>query len=179
MLDPFKRWLGIQVARHHFRTVRDPILSFRGAFVSAQSVLVVLPFDHNLMPRLQELTQALKDRFAQEQVTVVAAEYHYDIGRMLPRSTVVRVPERELTPLYLPGKDLIASVAARHFDLAIDLNLDFLMPSGYICRVSGARVRVGYDRSGAEDFFNTIIKRTPGIGRDRAYQKLAEFLRSF
>jgi hypothetical protein len=179
MLDSVKRWLGILVARYQFRMVRDPILSIRSALASAQSALVVLPFDHNLMPRLQEITESLKARFAQENITIIAAEHHYDIGRMLPRSMVVRVPERDLTALFLPGKELIASVAARHHDLAIDLNLDFLMPSGYICRASGARIRLGYDRAGAEHFYNTIIKRTPGIGRERAYQKLADFLRSF
>ena len=113
MLDPIKRWLGILVARYHFRAVRDPILSFRGAFVSARSALLVLPFDRNETPRFQELTEALKARFAQENITVIAAEHHYDIGRMLPRSTVVRVPQRELTPLFLPGKELIASIASR------------------------------------------------------------------
>ena len=179
MLDSFRRWLGTHAARYHFRAVRDPILSFRGAFTAARSALVVLPFDREPGPQLQELADALKTRFAQDRITVIAAEHQYDIGRLLPRSQVVRVPARDLTSFFLPRNDIVAAVTARQYDLAIDLNLDFVMPSGYICRVSGARVRLGYDRPGAEHFYNFIIKRKPGIGRERAYHRLAEFLRTF
>ena len=54
-----------------------------------------------------------------------------------------------------------------------------MLPSGYICRESDARIRVGFDRAGAEHFYNFIIKRKPGIGREQAYHRLAEFLRTF
>ncbi len=179
MLDSVRRWLGTQTARYRFRAVRDPVLSFRGAFTAARSAIVVLPFDREQTPRLLELSEALKARFAQDHITIIAAEHHYDIGRLLPRSTVVRVPSRDLTSLYLPRKDVLAAVTARQYDIAIDLNLDFVTPSGYICRVSGARIRVGYARAGAEHFFNFIIKRKPGSGREGAYHRLAEFLRTF
>ena len=179
MLESFRRWLGMQTTRYHFRAVRDPILSFRTAFTAARSALIVLPFDREPAPQLQDLADALKTHFAQDHITILAPERQYDIGRLLPRSQVVRVPARDLTSVFLPRKDTIAAVTARQYDIAIDLNLDFVMPSGYICRVSGARIRVGYDRAGAEHFFNFIIKRKPGIGRERAYHRLAEFLRTF
>lgn len=179
MLDSFRRWIGVHAARYRFRTVRDPILSFRGGFAAARSALVVLPFDRDQPPQLLELAEALKGRFAQDSITIVAAEHQLDIGRLLPRSHVLRVPARDLTTLSLPRKDVIEAIAARQYDLAIDLNLDFVMPSAYICRVSGARIRVGYDRAGAEHFFNFIIRRKPGIARERAYHRLAEFLRTF
>ena len=179
MLESFRRWLGMQTARYHFRAVRDPILSFRAAFTAARSALIILPFDREPAPQLQDLANALKTRFAQDHITIVAPERQYDIGRLLPRSQVVRVPSRDLSSLFLPRKDVIAAVTARQYDLAIDLNLDFVMPSGYICRVSGARIRVGYDRAGAEHFFNFIIKRKAAMGRERAYYRLAEFLRTF
>lgn len=179
MLESSRRWLGAQIARYHFRALRDPILAFRSAFTSARTALIVLPFDQEPAPQLQEFAEALKVRFAQDHLTIIAAEHHYDIGRLLPRSHVVRVPARDLTPFFHPRKDMVAAFTARQYDLAIDLNLDFVMPSGYICRVSGARIRVGYDRGGAEHFFNFIIKRKPGIGRERAYHRLAEFLRTF
>lgn len=179
MLTSFRRWLGTQSARYHFRALHDPVLAFRGSFTAARSALVVLPFDTQPTPQLEQLAESLKDRFAQNHIAIIAAEHQYDIGRLLPRSHVVRVPARDLTALFLPRKDLVAAVTARQYDLAIDLNLDFLMPSGYICRVSGARIRIGYQRAGAEHFYNFIIKRTPGIGRERAYHRLAEFLRTF
>jgi ADP-heptose:LPS heptosyltransferase len=179
MLDSFRRWLGMQTARYRFRAVRDPILAFRSAFSAARSALIVLPFDGEPAPQLLDLAEALKTRFPQDRITIIAAEHQYDIGRLLPRSQVVRVPGRDLTSLFLPRADMTAAVTARQYDLAIDLNLDFVMPSGYICRVSGARIRMGYARAGAEHFFNFIIKRKPGMGRERAYHRLAEFLREF
>ena len=178
MLESFRRYLGMHLARYRFRTVRDPVLSFRGALTAARSALVVLPFDRDQAPALQELTDALKKRFAQDRITIIAAEHQLDIGRLLPRSHVLRIPSRDLTPLFLCRKDVISAVTAQQYDLAIDLNLDFVMPSAYICRVSGARVRIGYSRPGADYFFNFIIKRQPGIGREGAYHRLAEFLRT-
>jgi hypothetical protein len=178
MIDPFRRWLGMQTARYRFRALRTPILAFRSAVASARSALLVLPFDRDPAPQMQELADVLKLRFDQDRITIVASEHQYDIGRLLPRSQVVRVPSRDLTILFHPRADVIAAVTGRQPDLAIDLNLDFVMPSGYICRVSGARIRIGYERAGAGHFYNFTIKRTPGVGRERAYHRLAEFLRT-
>jgi len=80
---------------------------------------------------------------------------------------------------YLPPKKVIAQVAQRQYQLAVDLNLDNILPSGYICKASGARVRVGFASRYADVFYNFQVRLDPSSPRGHAYDRLMECLRMF
>lgn len=96
----------------------------------------------------------------------------------VPRSEVIRIPDEEVTRLFHPSAAVLKSIRSRPYDIAIDLNLDFLLPSGYICRASNARVRVGFTRPGADLFYNFQVKGN-GSNGTALYDRLAACLKMF
>ncbi len=127
------------------------------------------------VPVLDFLTQ----RFPQENITIVTAEQDYQTMRMLPHTTLMRMLVSEVNPLLLPRKDIVQRVLGREYDLAIDLNLDLVLPSAYICRASKARVRIGFARKHADFFYNLAINVDPAHDRKQVYDILVRCLQMF
>ena len=65
------------------------------------------------------------------------------------------------------------------FDAAIDLNLDFNLPSGYIGKECNARVRAGFAGPYADLFYNLQVRIDPSAGRERAYERFVQCLKMF
>lgn len=171
--------MGYQGARLHFRRSHDPVRQFKQSVSSARRLLLVLPFDTLPLPPAQKLVAFLTSRFAQENITVVTAEQHFAFSRLLPRAHVERLTPADCTVFLLPRGARMQEIVARPFDLAVDLNLDFVIPSGYICRESKAPVRVGFARPRADLFFNFQIQRGADTSREQAFDRLAQCLQMF
>ena len=171
--------MGYQAARFHFRKSRDPVLAFSTSVSSARRLLLVLPFDRLPLPPAQMLVGFLSATFAQENITVVTGEQHFAFSRLLPRAHVERLTPADCTVLFLPRAARMQEIFSRTFDLAIDLNLDFLLPSGYICRASNAPVRAGFARPGADLFFNFQVQQSASTAREQAFDRLARCLQMF
>lgn len=180
MFEESRKHLGLRLARWRFRHMETPVQSFTRAFSDAQRALVVLPLTsatHAISP--QTLLNFLKEKFTDEHITVVAGTQETYLHLLLSKSTIHRLPATDLTSLFLPPPSLVERIAEKKFDLAIDLNIDFLLASAYICRASNARVRVGFTSPHAEVFFNFLLHRD--VSRDAAalYDRLMVCLKMF
>jgi ADP-heptose:LPS heptosyltransferase len=71
---------------------------------------------------------------------------------------VITIEPEEVSRFFLPHKGLFARLPRRPFDVALDLNLDFLLPSAYICKESNAPLRAGFERQYADTFFNFLVR---------------------
>jgi ADP-heptose:LPS heptosyltransferase len=125
------------------------------------------------------VVQLLKQKFTNDHITVVAGDRTNTLLSLLQDSTVIRVPLAALTTFYLPRKEILARITQRPYDLAIDLNLDLVLPSGYICRKSTARVRVGFVSKRSDIFYNFQIHPDPTLNRQLIYDRLAKCLQMF
>jgi ADP-heptose:LPS heptosyltransferase len=112
-------------------------------------------------------------------ITVVSGLHEVDVMRILPRSHFLHFHEHEINAFFLPRRELLRRATSRRPDVAIDLNLDFVLPSAYICRVSGARIRVGFARKHADIFYNFQIRPDPTLARKLIYDRLAGCLDRF
>ncbi|MCK5573254.1 MAG: hypothetical protein KAJ12_10855, partial [Bacteroidetes bacterium] len=98
---------------------------------------------------------------------------------LLPRSTVLRMVKDDIGFFFLPKKPFLDRLTIHDFDLAIDLNLDLVLPSGYICKESKARVRVGFSRHQSDVFYNFAIQPNPVLNRQEIYERLVQCLQMF
>lgn len=170
---------GHLLARYRFRKSRDLPISFSSAMSAARSVTVILPLAENEPILYQTVTQLLVQRFDGQSITIIAADHAVEVMRLLPRSTIVHFRQDELNAVYLPKPELQERLDRRRSDIAIDLNLDFLLPSAYICKVTGASIRIGFSRRFADDYYNFIIRPDRTLARKMNYDRLAEFLQRF
>ena len=171
--------MGVQLARWHFRKSTDEVLSFTTAISSAQRVLLIMPLmTEDLSPTLQVI-EMMKSQFKGENITVVTGDRGVEAVRLLPRSQFIHLLRPQVSLFFLPRVDFINNLTQKRYDLAIDLNLDLVLPSGYICKVSGAKVRVGFTHSHADIFYNFQVKPDPTLGRKLIYNRLVHCLRKF
>ncbi|MDH4069511.1 MAG: hypothetical protein OEV30_03725 [Ignavibacteria bacterium] len=170
---------GHLLARYRFRKRKDSLISFSETLSAAQSVMVVLPLAENEPAQYQSVTKLLVRRFKGQHITVIATDHAVDVMRLLPRSTIVHFRHDELNRVYLPRPDLQERFDRRRPDITIDLNLDFLLPSAYICKATGASIRIGFSRRFADDYYNFIIRPDRTLARKMNYDRLAEFLQKF
>jgi ADP-heptose:LPS heptosyltransferase len=177
MLESFRQALGARMTRWQFRRLRNDVISFAGSMSTGRHALLILP----LTPTAQSpasVIDLIRTRFPEDRLTIVAEEHDTGAAVLLPRSTIVHVSLAHLDWLFRPSREITQRVAGRTYDLAIDLNLDSLLPSAYICKGSNARVRVGFARNGAEHFYNFLMQ--PDAARTGAlYDRLATCLKMF
>jgi ADP-heptose:LPS heptosyltransferase len=179
MLRGLRRSIGILQARFHFRASRDNVISFTTSFSTARKALLVLPLDLPEFPATHTIINMVKKQFHEENITVVSAEGDQEVRRLLAHSRFIPLTLAETTFFYLPRKEVLDSVARKQYDLAIDLNLDLVLPSAYICKASGAHVRIGFARKRADGFYNFQIRPDRARGREHIYDRLAQCLQMF
>jgi ADP-heptose:LPS heptosyltransferase len=178
-LESLRQSLGITLARWRLRKMHDDVIPFTTAVSSARRALLIMPLVRQDMLPVLKVVEMLKARFRAENITVVTGDYGLEIARMLPRSQFIRLLKQQITIVYHPRAHFLKSLAGGRYDLAIDLNLDLILPSGYICKASGARVRVGFCHAHADTFYNFQIKPDPTLGRKLIYERLVQCLEKF
>jgi ADP-heptose:LPS heptosyltransferase len=179
MLISLRHAAGLLFARLRFRKSRDTVIRFTGSVSSAEQALVLLPFGSDAPAPAPEVFTTLRRRFARGNITLVGEERLAPLAAQIPDARFIRVKPEALTVFFLPRAALMEQLDGRRYDLAVDLNLDFLLPSAYICRKSGARVRVGIERRKAERFYNLLIHPDPSLGTQRLYERLLACLEMF
>jgi len=179
VLDFLRRSIGFQAARFHFRKAHDEVISFAGSLAGADRVLLIMPLDGTPLFPVAPVITAVKERLAEDNITIVTLEHSTETLTALPRSHIVRILPKEINAWFLPRRGFIERVHRRTYDAAIDLNLDFNLPSGYICKESRARVRVGFAAKRADAFYNLQIQVNPAQSRTVLYERMARCLQMF
>jgi ADP-heptose:LPS heptosyltransferase len=176
MLEATRQSIGGLLARIRLRSARDKVISFTRSLTDAQTALVILPRDHGNDAALLTFVSAIRDRFRKENLTFVVAH-----GQSLPTSVtsgahVIHLADRDVSYFCLPKAELLRRLKRREYDVAIDLNLDFELPSGYICRESNARVRLGFAHRHADIFYNLQIQADRERTMPKVYDRMAKCL---
>jgi len=179
MLETLRRSIGMQLARLHFRSSKEKVISFRQSVASAHSALVILPLASSSGEEEVSLLAPLRTHFSERNITVLASGPPQQIERALPRATVLRITSADITAFFLPRHGVIDRVREHTYDVAVDLNLDFMLPSAYICRESNARVRVGLAGPHADAFFNFQVRLDSAVQHGHAYERLLKCFQMF
>jgi hypothetical protein len=173
------RSLGIQLARIRTRKLTRSVDSFSCFFTKAARVLIVMPLSGEEQASPERILLLLKERFSDRNITLVSGTQEIYLTHLLPKSEIIRLKSDAINAFALPRAPIRQRLLGKRFDVAIDLNLDFVLPSGYICTESGARFRVGFDRKHAEMFFNCLIRPSAQASITSLYDRLATCLEMF
>jgi ADP-heptose:LPS heptosyltransferase len=179
MLERPRTSLGMVGARFHFRRSREGILSFVDTLSSASSILLIMPLDGSPLYPVAPVLTMLRRRKSDEQITVVVASHSTEAFGALDRSPFIRILPGEINLFFLPRRDVLSRIQCKQYDLAIDLNLDFHLPSGYICRESKARIRVGFSGRHSDLFYNFQVQTSYAESRTLRYERFAHCLEMF
>lgn len=170
--------IGLWYARWRLRNQKDFRQDFTSFMREARSILVVLPMVYEEAAIAGQALKKLIDGRSDLHLTIVttgvrATPLNYG------RADVIRIDDVDLTPLFLPRSTVLHRVVAHQYDLAVDLNLDFVLHAAYICKASRAPIRVGVRKNHGETFFNVELRVDRSGSPQLDYSKFIELLSMF
>lgn len=179
MLEEAFAFVGLQIARLKFASDRDQVQPLTEFLRDSHNVLITLPIGYDNSILAGTAIRAHRERLGHVHLTVVHNSTRATPLSEFPRSEVVRLDSSDLNRFSLPTHQLIKRIMTRQFDVAIDLNLDFVLHTAYICKASGARVRVGFKHSAADMFYNVQLNMNPQRSPQALYENFAACLAMF
>jgi len=179
MFEANRLKIGTLFARFHFRTARDPIVRFTEAITQARRPIVFLPESASEASSIEGVLKFLAQRFHTSKVTLVARKEGVS---SLPDhrgfSVLIFTPE-ELNALFLPRAELLRKMKKSTFDVALDLNIRFALPSSYLCRASAAPLRIGFVKPYADSFYNFQVQTGQSNNLTHVYSQLLKCIEMF
>ena len=179
MFDQALAYLGLQITRLQFRGETDSIQPLSAFFSGARNVLITLPVGYEeAMLAGNALRNSCKS-LDHLQLTVINYSTRATALTDFPRCEVVRIDPADINRFSLPTKQLLHRILVREYDLAMDLNLDFVLHTAYICKASRAKVRVGFAHRASDLFFNVQFNLGKEDLPQARYEKFTSYLRMF
>ena len=179
MLERFLASLGLLFAKFQFRSDIDTPQPLTQFFRNARSVLITLPVGYDEAIIAGDALRAFRDQLSHLHFTVVTNSTRATSLSYFQKCEIIRIDPQDVNRLSLPTTSLLHRVITRQYDVAIDLNLDFVLHTAYICKASRAKVRVGFAHDVSDVFFNVQfllnMQRTPRV----LYEKFAACLAMF
>jgi ADP-heptose:LPS heptosyltransferase len=179
MLESLRLRLGTWYARFHFRHVKEPVVRFTQAVSQSRRAIVLLPESANDVTSTDAVLRFLEDRFHTSRIVLV-----------VKKELVPRMPEHrgfnlftygpeELNAWFVPRPELLRKVKKSTFDLALDLNQGFALPSSFLCRASQAPLRISFVKPYADDFYNLQVQAGQAKDPSQAYSTLLKCIEMF
>ncbi len=179
MIESALAYMGLQLAKFQFRTSGGDVQLMTDFFRSARHVLITLPTRYEDAVMASDALRPIRAKREDLQLTIIHTSTRSTSLADFPNCEVIRIDPSDISRFSLPKKNFLKRVLHRHYDVAIDVNLDFVLHTAYICRASRAYVRVGFAHDTADAFFNVQLKfdkhQTPQI----LYRQLATCLSMF
>ncbi len=179
MLNGLRLKVGLVYARFHFRKLKDPTLRFTEAVSHARRALVVLPQSTRDIASVQWIVRNLSERFSSGSLTVVATNEQVQWMKGDNRFQILTYSHDDISVWFVPRQDLLGKMKRSTFDVAFDLNTTFALPGAFLCRESNAPLRVSFQKSYSDEFYNFQVSTKSVNSLAVAYRNLVRCLEMF
>lgn len=179
MLKQLYRYCGLRFAKFQFRSGRETPVTMTDFLRNAQQILIALPVGYEDANVASDALRKLRTHFDRARLTVIHTGTRGTSLTGILRCEVVRIDPTDINRFYLPRQSLLQRIGSRTYDVAIDLNLDFVLHTAYICRAVCSGVRVGFSHTESEPFFNVQVETDERATAQVKYEKLTTTLAMF
>ena len=136
----------------------DRIVHVNKILDNAESVMVCFPDGFEKGVGAHKVLPYIRERFPDSKITVFVSRINLEKVRKSPHiDNFIAISEKDFKYVALPSRDLINRVRWIGFDVAIDLNPNFHLPTAHLCYRSGAKLRIGLSDRERTPFFNFEI----------------------
>ncbi|MFI5252951.1 MAG: glycosyltransferase family 9 protein [Bacteroidota bacterium] len=179
MFESLMKSIGLQIAKYQFRNDRDTLQPMTNFLSNARNVLVVLPVGYDEAILASDALSAQREKLSNIQFIIVHNSTRFTSLAHFPKSEVIRLDPPDINKFFLPRKAVINRLPKHQYDVAIDLNVDFVLYSAYICKASQARVRVGFAKPEGDIFYNVHLQFSEPRTPEALYDKFVKCLSMF
>lgn len=150
VLKLLRLWLKL---RHE-----DRIVHVNKVLDDAESVMVCFPDAFEDGIGASKVLPFIRERFPRGKITVFVSRINLEKVRKSSHiDNFISLSDKDFNSISLPTRDLISRARWMGFDVAIDLNRRFHLPTAYLCYRSGAKLRIGLRDQEMTPFFNVEI----------------------
>jgi hypothetical protein len=171
--------IGFQIARYRFRKEPDTLQPLTNFFSNAGNVLIILPVGYDEANLAGDALEAQREKLSETHLSIIHNSTRHTSLAVFPKSEVIRLDPPDIDRFFLPRVSVINRLPKHQYDVAMDLNLDFVLHSAYICKASRARVRVGFSHPNADVFYNVQLQFNEPRTPDAVYNKFVKCLSMF
>jgi hypothetical protein len=125
------------------------------------------------------LLDDLRQRFAQTQFYLLTPKVFSDMVSLDEQVRIISYDATEIGFHGLPKDTLQQAIRSRHFDMVIDLNLEFNLIATFLCRVSEAKLRICLAHPDREPFYNFQVRAIDSNSVQDKYQSLLKYISVF
>ena len=179
MLEGFRRRAGLIYSRVHFRQSRDPMIHFTNVLTQARRALVILPEASIDREMVTTLLRYLLQKFSSEEITVILRDDQVYSFASTPRLKTLTYSNRDLNPWFVPRRELVEKMNTQSYDVTMDLNMSFSLPSAFLCKASNAPLRVSFAKREGDWFYNFQVRTKKTDGTVRMYRNFLKCLEMF
>ncbi|MBA4312533.1 MAG: hypothetical protein C0417_07875 [Chlorobiaceae bacterium] len=179
MFEHALAYVGLQFAKFQFRNDFDQPQPLTDFLRGAGNVLITLPVGYEDAIIAGNALRSFRERMKNIHITVVHNSTRETALANFPRCEIIRLDPPDINRFSLPTKTILQRIFKREYDVAIDLNIDFVLHTAYICKASRAKIRVGFARPVADTFYNIILNLNKERTPQALYEKFAECLAMF
>jgi hypothetical protein len=179
MFEQAFKYVGLQLAKFQFRSEMDTMQPMTNFLRTAKNVLITLPAGYDEAIFAGNAMRKLRQRLENPRMTVIHTSTRTTSLADFQKCEVVRIDPSDINRFSLPTRGLLQRIFPHEYDVAVDLNLDFVLHTAYICKVSRARVRVGFGHPSADAFFNVLVNVNKEQPPQALYEHFASCLAMF
>ncbi len=154
-------------------------MRFTEAVERSQRALVVLPETAADSESMASVVKYLHRRLGAGSVTIVGREEYTRTLHSALSDTTISYTQEEINSWFIPRSGLLRKMKSSTFDIALDLNVNLALPSAFICRESGAPLRVGFAKPEGDHFYNFVVQTRMTANTPVAYKHLLKCLDMF
>ncbi|MCU0644549.1 MAG: hypothetical protein MUC94_09835 [bacterium] len=155
---------------------RNRMVDVFGTFSNAQAMLILMPDILEDFGIARKFIRTLTESFSTAKLHfVMRSSFKSLLDSNLNYGTIF-VADRDENYIGLPKKNLKQRILATKFDIAIDLNNDFHLLSTYLCKISGAKLRICFDNSDREPFYNFYFRSQTHKNLEDKYKRFIQYL---
>ena len=176
MLEKTRKKMAFRYLNYKYRRRKETdITHFHNVLADANRMLICMPMKFDDLSMSKAVLSLLQFNFPKKDITLFVNSLLLGGIQQLPYPYIGIEPQ-QLNYFLLPNHDIVNQVKDLHVDVAIDLNPHLDISSAYVCRESGAKVRVSFFKMEGDEFFNFQIRPSPEGTPESKYDSLIRYL---
>jgi len=156
----------------------DRVVDVFGTLAEARSILVFMPDKLEDFGIARKFLTKLMDDFSNAKFQFVMRESYRSLLNGDRNFGTIFVSDRDVNFLGLPKKELKQKILATEYDIVIDLNDDFHLPTTFLCQKSRASLKICFDHDMREPFYNFSFRAQSDESLNNKYKKLVQYLKN-
>jgi hypothetical protein len=151
-----------------------------GDYLSKIATALILPPEQpEHFKTATRILDDLRQHFEQTQFYLLTPKALTETVSLNEKMRIISYDLAEIGFHGLPKDSLQQAIRSRHFDMVIDLNLEFNLIATFLCRASEAKLRICFVHPSRDPFYNFQMRAIDSNTMEQKYQSLVSYIAVF